>query len=89
MKKILQKKHVDLLIGEGEKNYYVLIKDFNRFVYHHSLNRGRKNFCRYCFHAFMTKEILKRHIKDYFKINGEKRLRYLRKMNMLNSKILK
>ena len=38
-------------------------------MYDHSLHRKRKYFCRYCFHAFITEELLKRHIKDYFKIN--------------------
>ena len=28
-------------------------------------------FCRYCLHAFITEEILKRHIKDCFKINAK------------------
>ena len=89
-RKILQKKHVDLLlIGEGEKKHYDLIKGSNRFMYDHSLHRGRKHFCRYCFHAFITEEILKRHIKDCFKINGKKQLRFLRKANTLNSKVLK
>ena len=33
---IVKKKHVDLLlIGEREKKDYVLIKDFNRFIYDH------------------------------------------------------
>ena len=39
-----------------------------------SLPRGRKNFCRYCLHAFITEGILKRHIKDCFKINGKQRI---------------
>ena len=43
-------------------------------MYDHSLHRGRKHFCRYCLHAFITKEILKRHIKDCFKINGKQRI---------------
>ena len=30
-----------------------------------------KNFCRYCFHALITEEISKGHIKNYFKINGK------------------
>ena len=64
---MLQKKHVALLlIGEGEKKYYVLVNDFNRFMYDHSLNGRRKHFYRYCLHAFITEEILKRHIKDSF-----------------------
>ena len=33
----------------------------------HSLHHRRKHFCCYCLHAFITEEILKRHIKDYFK----------------------
>ena len=30
-------------------------------------------FRRYCLHAFITEKILKRHIKDCFKINGKKK----------------
>ena len=68
-----EEKHVDLLlIGEGEK-HYVFIKDFNTFMYDHSLHRGRKHFC--CLHDFNTEEILKRHIKDCFKINGKQTIK--------------
>ena len=35
------------------------------------LHRGRKYFCFYCLEAFSAKQILKRHIKDCFKINGK------------------
>ena len=36
-KKVCEDKHVYfLLIGEGEKNHYVLIKDFNTFMYDHT-----------------------------------------------------
>ena len=55
----------------------------------HSLHYGRKHFCRYCLHAFITDEILKRHIKDCFKINGKQRITMPKKVNMLNSKIKK
>ena len=71
-KKCCEDKHVDLLlIGEGEKKHYVLIKDFNTFMYDHTLHCGRKHFCRYCLQAFRTAEKLKCHIKDCFKINGK------------------
>ena len=43
-------------------------------MYDHSLHRERKHFFRYCLHAFITEEILKRHIKDCFKINGKQRI---------------
>ena len=59
-------------------------------MYDHSLHCRRKNFCRYCLYGFIIEEILRCHIKDCFKINDKKkRLRCLRMMNMLNSKILK
>ena len=56
------------------KKQFVLIKDFKTFMYDHSLYRGRKCFYRYCLHAFVTEEILKRHIKDCFKINSKQRI---------------
>ena len=42
-------------------------------MYDHLLHSGRKHFCRYCLHAFITEEILKRHIKDCFKINDKQK----------------
>ena len=72
LKKSFEEKHVDLLLmGEGETKHDILINDLNRFMYRHSLHRGRKHFCRYCLHAFITKEILKRHFKNCFKVNGK------------------
>ena len=70
-KKCCEDKHVDLLlIGEGEKKHYVLIKDFNTFMYDYTLHSGRKHFCLCCLHAFRTADVLKCHIKDCFKISG-------------------
>ena len=40
-------------------------------MYDHALHRGRKHFYRYFFQDFSTEEILKRLIKDCFKINGK------------------
>ena len=39
-----EKKHVDLLLTEG-KRHYVVIKDFDTFIYDHILHFGRKFFC--------------------------------------------
>ena len=58
-------------------------------MYDHPLNCGRKHFCGYCLHAFITNEMLKRHIKIALKLMVNKRLKCLRKVNMLNSKIFK
>ena len=74
-KKCCEENHVYLLlIGEEVKRRYALIKDFNPFIYDHALHRGKNIFCHYCLQAFSTEEILKRHIKDCFKINGKQRI---------------
>ena len=44
-------------------------------MYDHSLHCGRKHFCRYCLHAFITEEILKHHIKNCFKTNGKQKIK--------------
>ena len=58
-------------------------------MYDHTLHRGKKNLCHYCLQAFSTEEILKRHIKDCFKINDKQKIIMPKKVNMLNSKIMK
>ena len=71
---VLRKDYVDLLLTKEEgKSHYNLIKDFNLFMYDHIIHRGRKNFCRYCFEDCRSEKILKRHIKDCFKINDKKK----------------
>ena len=55
LKECCEDKHVDLLsIGEEGKRHYVLIKDFNTFIYSHTLCCGRKKFCCYCLQDFVT-----------------------------------
>ena len=76
-------------MGEEGKRHYVLIKYFNTFLYDHSIHRKRKHFCCYCLHAFNTEEILKRDIKDWFKINDNLRIIMPKKVNMLHLKIIK
>ena len=48
-------------------------------MYDHLLHLGRKYFCRYCLHAFITEEILKKHIKNCFKINGKQMIKMPKK----------
>ena len=48
-KKCCEENHVDLLfIGEEGKKPYVLIKNFNTFLYDHILHHGKKHYCYYC-----------------------------------------
>ena len=48
-------------------------------MYYHSLHRGRKHFCCYSLHTFITEEILKCHIKDCFKINSKQTIKISKK----------
>ena len=43
-------------------------------MYDHTLHHAEKHFCPYCLQVFSTEEILKRYIKECFKINGKKRI---------------
>ena len=43
--KCFEEEHINLLlIGKKGKRHYVLIKDFNTFMYDHPLHGGRKYF---------------------------------------------
>ena len=75
LEKCCKEKHIDLLLlGEEGKWHYSLIKDFNMFVYHHTLHCGGKHFCQYCLQGFSTEVILKHQIKDSFKSNRKQRI---------------
>ena len=65
-------------------------------MYDHALNRIKKHFCHYCLQAFGTEEKLKYHTNDtstlYYinilKLMENEKLKCLKKVNMLNSKIM-
>ena len=43
LKNFCEDKHVDLLlVDEREKKHYVFIKNFNTFMYNHTLHRGKR-----------------------------------------------
>ena len=87
IKKCCEDEHVDLLlIRKDGKRHHVLIKDFNTLMYNHTLHPRKKHFCRYCLKAFSTEEILKRHIKDCFKIYGKQRTIMPKKGKYIKSK---
>ena len=59
-----------LLITEDEKKHYVLIKDFNAFMYNQSKHKERKHFCMYCPQCFSSERILANHANNCLTING-------------------
>ena len=48
-------------------------------MYDHTRHCGRKHFCCYCWQDFSSREILKCHINDYFKINGKQTIKMSKK----------
>ena len=55
-------------------------------MYDHTLHCGKKHFCHYCLQDSSTEEILKRHIKDCFKISGKERIIMLKKREYVKFK---
>ena len=59
-----------LLITKDENNHYVLIKDFNRFMYNITKHDGKKHFCMYCLQCFSSERVLTNHKENCIQING-------------------
>ena len=59
-----------LLITKDEKKHYVLLKDFNAFMYNQSKHKERKHFCMYCLQCFSSERILANHVNTCLTING-------------------
>ena len=49
------------LITEETKTHYVLIKDFNKFMYNQTKHKERKQFCMYCLQCFSSERVLINH----------------------------
>ena len=58
------------LITKDEKKHYVLIKDFNAFMYNQLKHKERKHFCMYCLQCFSSERILANHVNNCLTING-------------------
>ena len=54
--------HLELLYLEDESvSHYVLIKDFNRFMYNFTKHKGKKHFCMNCLQCFYSNISLAKH----------------------------
>ena len=60
-----------LLITEGENKHYVLIKDFNKFMFNQTKHEHRKHFCMYCLQCFSREDVLTEHKNNCISINGK------------------
>ena len=59
-----------LLITEDEKKHYVLIKDFNAFMYNQTKHKDKKHFCMFCLQCFSSERILANHVNNCLTVNG-------------------
>ena len=66
--------HADLLlISEGEKQHYCLIRNFSRLVGSQiSKHDGRMYFCKFCLHGFSRIDLLESHEPDCSSIGVQK-----------------
>ena len=60
-----------LLITEGKNKHYVLIKDFNKFMFKQTKHEHRKYFCMYCLQCFSREDVLTEHKNNCISINGK------------------
>ena len=65
------KNHMELLlITEKENKHYVLIKDFNRFMYNKTKHEHRKHFCMHCLQWFSSESVFNNHKDNCIQVNG-------------------
>ena len=63
--------HMELLLITKDKNkHYVLIKDFNKFMYNQTKHKERKHFCMHCLQCFSSERVLNNHKDNCIQING-------------------
>ena len=70
-----------LLITENENNHYVLIKDFNKFMYNQTKHEHRKHFCMHCLQCFSSDRVLINHKDICIQVNGTQAIKMPTKDN--------
>ena len=68
-----------LLITKDEKKHYVLIKDFNAFMYNQSKQKEKKHFCMFCLQCFSSERVLVKHKSNCLTINGKQAINMSKK----------
>ena len=63
--------HIELLlITKDEKKHYVMIKNFNKFMYNQTKHHDRKHFCMHCLQCFSSERVLNDHKDNCIQVNG-------------------
>ena len=70
--------HLELLLIEEEKSqpkkHFVLIKDFNQFMYNFPNHKTKKYFCLHCLQCFYFAEHLENHKEECLLLNGTQKV---------------
>ena len=75
-------KHMELLLITEDKNkHYVLIENFNRFMFNQTKHEHKKNFCMHCLQCFSSEEVLNNHKNNCIQVNGEQAIKMPDKKN--------
>ena len=65
------KDHMELLlITKDENKHYVLIKDFNKFMFNQTNHKNKKYFCMHCLQCFSSDILLNEHNSNCIQVNG-------------------
>ena len=59
-----------LLITENDNKHYMLIKDFNRFMFNQTKYEGKKHFCMHCLQCFSSERVLSTYKDNCIQVNG-------------------
>ncbi|KAL9989302.1 hypothetical protein ACROYT_G003836 [Oculina patagonica] len=70
-----------LLITKDENKHYVLIKNFNKFMYNQTKHRDKKHFCMHCLQCFSSERVLNDHKDNCIQVNGEQAVKMPNKDN--------
>ena len=68
-----------LLINKDKKNHYVLVKNFNKFMFDQTKHNCKKHFCMYCLQCFSREDVLAEHVKNCLSINGKQAIKMPKK----------
>ena len=74
-----------LLITKDNNKHYILIEDFNKFMYNQTKHKERKHFCMHCLQCFSSERVLTNHKENCIQVNGTQAV----KMPDKNNNILK
>ena len=73
-----------LLINKDKKNHYVLVKNFNKFMFDQTKHNCKKHFCMYCLQCFSREDVLAEHVKNCLSINGKQAIKMPKKGQHVN-----